>query len=81
MTLTAELAAPAVRFPALTLNDRCDRCGAEALVRLEVLVASEPMDLVMCAHHARHFEPGLAASGVRVVERKEINIKPSPAAY
>lgn len=40
---------------ALTALDRCDRCGAQAYVR--VILGSG--DLLFCAHHGREFEPKL----------------------
>ncbi len=49
MTATAE-------FPALTTADRCDRCGAQAFVRVEL---SSGTDLVFCGHHARQHETRL----------------------
>ncbi|WP_412903131.1 hypothetical protein [Aeromicrobium sp. 179-A 4D2 NHS] len=49
VTATAE-------FPALTSADRCDRCGAQALVRVELASGA---DLVFCGHHARQHEPRL----------------------
>lgn len=39
--------APTVQLTAL---DRCDRCGAQAYVRVELAVGGE---LLFCAHHAR----------------------------
>jgi hypothetical protein len=39
--------APSPRFTAL---DRCDRCGAQAYVRVELSSGGE---LLFCAHHAR----------------------------
>ena len=39
--------APSPRFTAL---DRCDRCGAQAYVRVELASGGE---LMFCAHHAR----------------------------
>ena len=41
---------------ALTALDRCDRCGAQAYVRVTLGSGS---DLLFCAHHAREFEPRL----------------------
>jgi hypothetical protein len=35
---------------ALTANDRCDRCGAQAYLRVEL---AEGAELLFCAHHAR----------------------------
>lgn len=34
----------------LTTSDRCDRCGAQAYVRVTLLSGA---DLLFCAHHAR----------------------------
>lgn len=39
--------APSPQFTAL---DRCDRCGAQAYVRVELSTGGE---LMFCAHHAR----------------------------
>ncbi len=39
--------APSPQFTAL---DRCDRCGAQAYVRVELVSGGE---LLFCAHHAR----------------------------
>lgn len=39
--------APSPEFTAL---DRCDRCGAQAYVRVELSTGGE---LLFCAHHAR----------------------------
>jgi hypothetical protein len=36
--------------PALTALDRCDRCGAQAYVRVELNGGNE---LLFCAHHGR----------------------------
>lgn len=35
---------------ALTAGDRCDRCGAQAYLRVELAGGA---DLLFCAHHAR----------------------------
>lgn len=48
----------------LTAFDRCDRCGAQARVR--VLLASGA-DLVFCGHHAREYDAKLRDIGVQVV--------------
>jgi len=39
--------APSPQFTAL---DRCDRCGAQAYVRVQLISGGE---LMFCAHHAR----------------------------
>ncbi|NCD18650.1 MAG: hypothetical protein EOL89_01500 [Actinobacteria bacterium] len=43
-------------YPTLTAQDRCDACGAQAYVRVE-LAAGE---LLFCAHHARKHSDALA---------------------
>lgn len=48
--------------PALTALDRCDRCGAQAVVRA-VLAHGE---LLFCAHHARRHAEALAKVAVSV---------------
>jgi len=40
----------------LTATDRCDRCGAQAYVRVTLGSGSE---LLFCAHHHRAYEPSL----------------------
>jgi hypothetical protein len=50
--------------PTLTAADRCDRCGAQAFVR--VVLASG--DLLFCAHHAKAYEDKLKASAVDWVD-------------
>jgi hypothetical protein len=46
----------------LTAADRCDRCGAQAYVR--VLLPSG--ELLFCAHHARQHSSALADVAVHV---------------
>lgn len=43
-------------FPALTTADRCDRCGAQAFVRVELASGT---DLLFCGHHGRQHETRL----------------------
>ena len=42
--------------PALTANDRCDRCGAQAYIRVTLASGGE---LLFCAHHGRAHESKL----------------------
>ncbi|MBA3309808.1 MAG: hypothetical protein H0U28_07065 [Nocardioidaceae bacterium] len=42
--------------PQLTALDRCDRCGAQAYVRVELASGRE---LLFCAHHAREHQDKL----------------------
>lgn len=61
MTAVAEL-------PALTTSDRCDRCGAQAYVRVELAGGSE---LHFCVHHARKHESKLREIAVRFLDESE----------
>ncbi|EFQ84202.1 hypothetical protein HMPREF0063_10918 [Aeromicrobium marinum DSM 15272] len=49
--------------PALTATDRCDRCGAQAYVRVELTGGAE---LLFCAHHARAHEDKLRDVAVTI---------------
>ncbi|KWW99790.1 hypothetical protein C3Y87_07295 [Carbonactinospora thermoautotrophica] len=40
----------------LTAADRCDRCGAQAYIRV---VLANGGELLFCAHHGRKYEAGL----------------------
>ncbi|MGZ6826624.1 MAG: DUF7455 domain-containing protein [Mycobacteriales bacterium] len=60
MTGTVTPPAPA----ALTAADRCDRCGAQARVR--VVLSSG--DLLFCAHHAKAYESKLRDTAVEWVD-------------
>ena len=42
--------------PELTAQDRCDACGAQAYVRVEL----ESGELLFCAHHARKHADALS---------------------
>lgn len=48
--------------PALTAADRCDRCGAQAYVR--VTLPAGP--LYFCAHHGRALAPALEELAVEI---------------
>lgn len=60
--MTATVTPPA---PALTAADRCDRCGAQAFVR--VVLSSG--DLLFCAHHAKAYEDKLRAAALDWVDQ------------
>jgi len=50
--------------PTLTAADRCDRCGAQARVRVVLATG----DLLFCAHHAKAYEDKLKAAAVEYVD-------------
>jgi hypothetical protein len=60
VTGTATPTAPST----LTQADRCDRCGAQARVRV-VLTSG---DLLFCAHHAKAYEDKLKLSALEWVD-------------
>ena len=59
--MTTALANP----PALTALDRCDRCGAQAVVQATLSQGQ----LLFCGHHARQHAEALARVAVTVDTR------------
>lgn len=51
--------------PALTASDRCDRCGARAVVRVVLPGGNE---LLFCRHHARAHEGRLREVAIDIEE-------------
>lgn len=47
----------------LTASDRCDRCGAQAYLRVELATGTE---LLFCAHHAREHGDKLREVAINV---------------
>ncbi len=47
----------------LTASDRCDRCGAQAYVRVEL---TDNAELLFCAHHARQHEEKLREVAITI---------------
>ncbi len=52
----------------LTASDRCDRCGAQAYVRVILLSGAE---LLFCAHHAREHESRLREVAAEIHDETE----------
>ncbi|MBF4160949.1 hypothetical protein ISG29_04555 [Nocardioides sp. CBS4Y-1] len=50
---------------ALTAADRCDRCGAQAYLRVELQSGGE---LLFCAHHAREHGDALKEQAASIVD-------------
>jgi hypothetical protein len=50
---------------ALSAADRCDRCGAQAYLKVELLSGGE---LHFCAHHAREHGEALKAIAAHVID-------------
>ena len=73
------MTAPAQTSPAsLAVTDRCDRCGAQAFVR----VVLRNGELLFCGHHGRENAAALGPVALYVEDfTGTINHKPSPSAY
>lgn len=55
--------ATAVHDQHLTTADRCDRCGAQAYLRVTLASGGE---LLFCAHHARKHQDKLKQVALRI---------------
>ncbi len=55
----------AVAPSTLTAEDRCDRCGAQAYLRVELQTGGE---LLFCAHHAREHGEALKEIAVNLLD-------------
>jgi hypothetical protein len=53
---------------ALSAADRCDRCGAQAYLRVELQSGGE---LLFCAHHAREHAPKFAELATHVQDETD----------
>lgn len=54
--------------PALTAADRCDRCGAQAYVRVTLATGGE---LLFCAHHGREHAPKLREAAADILDESD----------
>ncbi|MBV7432114.1 DUF7455 domain-containing protein [Dermabacteraceae bacterium P13115] len=54
-----------MQAPNLTANDRCDRCGAQAYVKVSLVAGGE---LMFCAHHARAHADALNNVAAEVID-------------
>jgi len=52
----------------LTAEDRCDRCGAQAYLRVELQSGGE---LLFCAHHAREHGDKLKQIAVKLIDETD----------
>lgn len=58
----------------LTALDRCDRCGAQAYLRVELQTGGE---LMFCAHHAREHGDKLKEIAANLVDETH-KLAPTP---
>ena len=52
-----------VQDPALSAADRCDRCGAQAYLRVTL---ASGFDLLFCAHHGKEHADKLKQVALRI---------------
>ena len=62
---------------ALTYSDRCDRCGAQAFIKIILLTG----ELLFCVHHFTQHETVLRSATINILdERSKINGKSESSA-
>ncbi len=54
--------------PALTASDRCDRCGAQAYVRVTLPTGGT---LIFCGHHAKKHEEKLKSIAKEYIDETD----------
>ncbi|WP_058235656.1 DUF7455 domain-containing protein [Devriesea agamarum] len=62
--------------PVLSAHDRCDRCGAQAYVKVTLTAGG---DLAFCAHHARAHADALRPLASAVIDETD-RLQPQPVA-
>jgi hypothetical protein len=60
----------------LSAADRCDRCGAQAYVRV---VLTNGGELLFCAHHGREHADALTAAAASIQDESERLVSTTPA--
>lgn len=66
-----------VMAPELSATDRCDRCGAQAYVRV---VLPGGADLQFCSHHWNTHEDALRPQAERIIDETHRLHEPQPVA-
>ena len=61
----------------LTAADRCDRCGAQAYIRV---VLPSGADLLFCAHHGREHNEALVRAHAEVDDQSSRLVETPPTA-
>jgi hypothetical protein len=59
---------PVIEIAALTAADRCDRCGAQAYVRVTMASGYE---LLFCAHHGKEHADKLKQVALKIHDETE----------
>ena len=60
----------------LTATDRCDRCGAQAYIRVTM---TSGYDLLLCAHHFHENESRLREIATNIQDESERLVEPASA--
>lgn len=60
--------AAAVLNETLTAADRCDRCNAQAFVRV---VLTSGLELLFCAHHGREYDAKLRELDAQITDESD----------
>lgn len=68
-TLAPTEAAPAEKTWTLNASHRCDNCGSQAYVSVEMVETG--FDLLFCAHHFTKYEAKLEALDAVVTDERE----------
>jgi len=66
--VTGTLTSPSTDRPELSAADRCDRCGAQAYVRVVLAGGGE---LLFCRHQFGEHEDGLRRAAIAVDDERE----------
>jgi hypothetical protein len=59
---------PVIEDPALNASDRCDRCGAQAFVRVTMASGSE---LLFCSHHSKEHADKLKQVALKIHDESQ----------
>jgi hypothetical protein len=62
------MSTPVIENSALNASDRCDRCGAQAYVRVTL---ANGFDLLFCAHHGKEHADKLKQVALKIHDESE----------
>ena len=62
------MSTPVIEDPALNASDRCDRCGAQAFVRVTMASGSE---LLFCSHHSKEHADKLKQVALKIHDESQ----------
>ena len=62
------MSTPVIEGAALSASDRCDRCGAQAYVRVTM---ANGFELLFCAHHSKEHADKLKQVALKIHDESE----------